>query len=63
MIQGREHTRQLQRALSQDEHAIVRREQTKLLDSSVSVQQHVDTARQKVVDTVAQIVTTVKLNR
>jgi hypothetical protein len=63
MTQGHEYIQQVQRALSQYEDAIVHREHKKLLESSVSVQQDVDTARKKVVDTVVQIVTSARLNQ
>lgn len=54
---GREYVQQVQKALSQYEQAIVRREHKKLLESKVSLQQDVDTARQKVLDVVVDLVT------
>ena len=57
MSKGQEYLQQVQKALSKFEDAIVHREHKKLLESSVSVQQDVDRARQKVVDAVVQIVT------
>ncbi|UCG86698.1 MAG: hypothetical protein JSW71_22835 [Gemmatimonadota bacterium] len=63
MSKGQEYIQQVQKALSAFEDAIVHREHKKLLESSVSVQQDVDRARQKVVDTVVEIVTKVRLNQ
>jgi hypothetical protein len=63
MSQGHEYVQQVQRALSEFEDAVVRREHKKLLESSVSVQQDVDKARRKVVDAVVQIVTKVRLDQ
>jgi hypothetical protein len=54
---GREYVQQVQKALSQYEEAIVRREHKKLLESKVSLRQDVDTARQKVLDVVVDLVT------
>jgi hypothetical protein len=54
---GREYVQQVQKALSGYEDAIVHREHKKLLESKVSLQQEVDTARQKVVDVVVDLVT------
>jgi hypothetical protein len=54
---GREYVQQVQKALSQYEEAIVHREHKKLLESQVSLQQDVDTARQKVLDVVVDLVT------
>ena len=63
MGKGHEYVQQVQKALSEFEDAVKHREHKKLLDSSVSVQQDVDKARKKVVDTVVEIVTKVRLNQ
>jgi hypothetical protein len=47
---------ELQEALGAFEEAIVRRENKKLLESKVSLQQDVDKQRQKVVDVVVGLV-------
>ena len=63
MREGHEYVHQLQKALSEYEDAIVHREHKKLLESKVSLQQDADNARQKVVDTVVDIVTKVRLGK
>ncbi|MEJ2238677.1 MAG: hypothetical protein P8X82_10305 [Gemmatimonadales bacterium] len=60
---GREYVQQVQKALSQYEEAIVRREHKKLLESKVSLRQDVDTARQKVLDVVVDLVTKERMKR
>ncbi len=54
---GREYVQLVQKALSEYEDAIMRREHKKLLESKVSLQQDVDSARQKVLDVVVDLVT------
>ena len=56
MGKGHEFLHLIQEALTEFENAVRRREHKKLLDSSVSLQQDVDNARQHVVDTVVQVV-------
>jgi len=63
MSQGREWVQQLQRALSEYEDAIMHREHKKLMETKVSVQQDADKAREKVVDTVVDIVTRVRMEQ
>jgi hypothetical protein len=63
MSQGREWVQQLQRALSAYEDAIMHREHKKLMETKVSVQQDADKAREKVVDTVVDIVTKVRMEK
>ncbi|UCD25483.1 MAG: hypothetical protein JSW51_06090 [Gemmatimonadota bacterium] len=63
MSQGHEYVQRVQKALSEYEDAIVHREHKKLLESKVSVQQDADNARQKVVDTVVDIVTKVRMEQ
>ena len=63
MSQGREWVQQLQKSLSEYEDAIMHREHKKLLETKVSVQQDADKAREKVVETVVDIVTRVRMEQ
>lgn len=56
MGKGQEMMQQLQEALAEFEEAIKQRENRKLLDSKVALQQNVDKARQNVVDVVVELV-------
>ncbi len=56
MGKGQAMMQELQEALGAFEEAIVRRENKKLLESKVSLQQDVDKQRQKVVDVVVGLV-------
>jgi hypothetical protein len=57
MSKGMEFQRRIQDALGQFEAAVVRRENKKMLESGVSLQQDVDRARDQVLSVVAQVVT------
>ena len=55
MSVGKEHLQKLHEAMAQFEAAIKQREHRGFLSNKVSLQQDVDTARQRVVDVVVQI--------
>ncbi len=56
MSKGKEFLHRLHEALGEFEKSIVRREHKKLLDDRVVLQQNVDDARRKVVETVVELV-------
>jgi cell division FtsZ-interacting protein ZapD len=56
MGKGHEFLRRINEVLDQFERAVVRRERKKLLDSKISLQQAVDSARQRLIETVVQVV-------
>lgn len=56
MGKGHEFLRRLHDVLDGFEKAVVRREHKKLLDNPIVLQQSVDDARSKVVDTIVQLV-------
>ncbi len=60
---GRESLQRVQQALTEFENAVIRREHKKLLESKISLQQDVDTARQRVVDVVVQLVTAERMKQ
>lgn len=60
---GKEYLHQIHEALAGLEQAIKRREHPGLLGSKVPLQQEVDSARQKVVDVVVQIITQERLQQ
>ena len=57
MSVGKEYLRQIHEALAAFEAAIKEREHPEMLAHKVSLQQEVDTARQKVVEVVVEIIT------
>lgn len=57
MSVGKEYLHRIHEALAAYEDAIKRREHPEMLASKVSLQQDVDKARQKLVDTVVDIIT------
>ena len=57
MSKGMEYQRRIQEVLAQFEAAVVRRENKKLLESGVPLQQEVDRARDQVLKVVAEVVT------
>jgi len=57
MSKGMEFQRRIQDALAQFEAAVVRRENKKMLESGVSLQQEVDRARDQLLKVVAEVVT------
>lgn len=56
MGKGHEFLHRIHKVLRELEDSIVRRENKKLLDSKVTLQQGVDSARQRVIETVVQVV-------
>ncbi len=56
MGKGHEFLHRLHEALTTFEDAVTRRERKKMLDSKVSLQQDVDNARQRLVDTVITLI-------
>ncbi len=56
MGKGHELLHRVHEALNEFEQSVVRREHRKMLDSKVSLQQDVDTARQHVVQTIIQVI-------
>lgn len=52
---GKEFVRRLNETLIEFEQAVVRRERKGMLDSAVTLQQEVDKARQRVIETAVQI--------
>ncbi|NIM50676.1 MAG: hypothetical protein GTN62_10025 [Gemmatimonadales bacterium] len=63
MGKGREYLQRLHEVLREFEEAVVAREKWKPLESKVSRQQEVDSARQKVVDFVVQLVTAERIQK
>ncbi len=63
MSEGREYLKQVQDALRKFEEAVVEREKHKPLESKVTRQQAVDSAREKVVDVVVKLVTAEKMKK
>ena len=63
MSKGMEGQRRSQDALAQFEAAVVRRENKKLLESGVPLQQEVDRARDQLLKTVAEVVTEQRMAR
>lgn len=61
MSKGMESQRRIQEALAQFEAAVVRRENKKMLESGVPLQQEVDRAREQLLNVVAQVVTEQRL--
>jgi hypothetical protein len=61
--QGREYLTRIHEALRGFEDAVVEREKFKPLDSKVTRQQGVDSARQVLIDTIVDIVTKERLQR
>ena len=57
MSKGMEYQRRIQEVLAQFEAAVARRENKKLLESGVPLQQEVDRAREQVLKVVAEVVT------
>lgn len=56
MSKGKEFVRRLHQVLTDFEQAVVKREHKKLLDNPIVLQQDVDAARQRVVDTMVELV-------
>jgi hypothetical protein len=56
MSKGKEFVRRLHQVLTDFEQAVVKREHKKLLDDPIVLQQDVDAARQRVVDTMVELV-------
>ena len=63
MSEGRAYLKQVQDALRNFENAVVEREKHKLMESKVTRQQSVDSAREKVVDVVVKLVTAEKMKK
>jgi hypothetical protein len=61
MGKGMEYQQRIQEALQAVEDAVVRRENKNLLESKVPLQQEVDRARAKLLETVAKVVTEERL--
>jgi len=61
MGKGTEYQQRIQEALAAFEEAIVRRENKKVLESKVPLQQEADRARAKVLDVIAKVVTEERL--
>ena len=61
MSKGMEYQRRIQEVLAQFEAAVVRRENKKLLESGVPLQQEVDRARDQVLKVVAEVVTALRM--
>lgn len=61
MSKGMESQRRIQEALAQFEAAVVRRENKRMLESEVPLQQEVDRARDQLLKVVAQVVTEQRL--
>ena len=61
MSKGREDLHRLQDSLNKFEDAIVRRENKKILESKIPLQQDVDKAHKQVVDVVVSLVTEARL--
>jgi len=61
MGKGMEYQQRIQEALQAFEAAIVRRENKQMLESKVPLQQDVDRARARVLETVAKVVTEERL--
>ncbi len=57
MGKGMEYQQRIQEALQAFEDAVVRRENKNLLESKVPLQQEVDRARTRLLETVAKVVT------
>jgi hypothetical protein len=63
MSVGKEYLKQIHEALSAFEEAIVKRENRGMLEGKTTLQQDVDSARERVVDAVVAIVTKDRLAR
>lgn len=63
MSKGLEYQQRIQEALAAFEEAIVRRENKKVLESKVPLQQEADRARAKVLDVIAKVVTEERLGK
>ena len=63
MSKGMEYQRRIQEALAQFEAAVVRRENKKMLESGVPLQQEADRARDHVLQEVAKVVTEERMAR
>ena len=63
MSKGMEYQRRIQDALAQFEAAVVRRENKKMLESAVPLQQEVDRARDQLLQEVARVVTEQRMAR
>jgi len=63
MGKGLEYQQRIQNALAEFEAAIVRRENKKVLESKVPLQQEADRARAKVLDVIAKVVTEERLSK
>ncbi len=61
MGKGQEYQQQIYEALSEFEGAVVHRENKKMLESKVPLQQEVNRARQHVVELLARIVTEARM--
>ncbi len=57
MRTGREYLQEVNRAINKFEDAIVHRENKKMLESKIPLQQDADRARENLVETVVKIVT------
>ncbi len=63
MGKGLEYQQRIQEALAAFEEAIVRRENKKVLESKVPLQQEADRARARVLDVIAKVVTEERLGK
>jgi hypothetical protein len=61
MSKGMEYQQRIQEALAAFEEAIVRRENKKVLESKVPLQQEADRARARLLDVIAKVVTEERL--
>ncbi len=61
MGKGMEYQQRIQEALAEFESAVVRRENKKVLESKVPLQQDVDRARARLLDVIAKVVTEQRL--
>lgn len=63
MGKGLEYQQRIQEALAEFEAAIVRRENKKVLESKVPLQQDADRARARVLEVVAKVVTEERMSK
>jgi hypothetical protein len=61
MSKGMEYQQRIQEALAAFEEAVVRRENKKVLESKVPLQQEADRARARLLDVIAKVVTEARL--